>query len=145
MAISYEMNLDKVVTERTVYSYLDWVGDIGGLNDGLRIFFYLIASILNYNFYQSYLISHLFRIDENDPLNLSKKLNRRMTVSEKMRYGMRSNMSEHANKDLDYKKLYTFKMFFFGSLTKSCKNSLNQTRIHCLRRSLKYRLLEDGE
>ena len=119
------MNLDLIVTERTVYSYLDWVGDIGGLNDGLRIFFVVIASILNYNFYQSYLISHLFRIDENDPLNLSKKFNRRMTVSEKMKFGTESLVSEHANKILDYRKLYTIKMLFFECMSKSCRHSLN--------------------
>ena len=67
-AVTYEMNLDLLVTERTVYGFLDWIGNIGGLYDGLRLFFAIIVGFWNYKFYQSYLISHLFKIESNDPL-----------------------------------------------------------------------------
>ena len=31
LAISYEMELNKESIERTVYTFLDWLGDVGGL------------------------------------------------------------------------------------------------------------------
>ena len=55
------MNLDLVVTERYVYSVLDYIGDLGGLFDGLKLFFIGLISILNYNLYSSYMVTHLFK------------------------------------------------------------------------------------
>ena len=62
-AITIEMNLDLLVTERTVYSFLDFLGNIGGLYDGLRLIFGLVVAFWNYNFYNSFLINYLFRMD----------------------------------------------------------------------------------
>ena len=31
LAISYEMELNKESIDRTVYTFLDWLGDVGGL------------------------------------------------------------------------------------------------------------------
>ena len=61
---SVEINLDQriKVTNRQSYSFLDWIGDCGGLKDGI----YLIGSILmaalsSYNLDNS-LLTTLFRI-----------------------------------------------------------------------------------
>ena len=51
IAFTFEMNLNLLVTERTVYGALDFIGNVGGLYDGLLLFFGLIVSFLNYKFY----------------------------------------------------------------------------------------------
>ena len=45
-AVRYEMNLNKRVIDRTIYGLLDWLGDIGGLNDSLHYLTYLCIWIL---------------------------------------------------------------------------------------------------
>ena len=57
MSISYEMSLDLLVTEREVYSVLDYIGDLGGLFDGLKLFFIGLISCFNYNLYSSYMVA----------------------------------------------------------------------------------------
>lgn len=49
--VTFEMSLDLLATERTVYGFLDWIGNIGGLFDGLMLFFGLLVSLWNYKFY----------------------------------------------------------------------------------------------
>ena len=55
--------MDLLTTERTVYGYLDWLGNVGGLYDGLKLFFGIIVSFWNYKFYSSYIISSLYKLD----------------------------------------------------------------------------------
>ena len=55
------MSLDLLVTEREVYSVLDWIGDLGGLFDGLKLICVGILSIFNYNLYSAYMVSQLFK------------------------------------------------------------------------------------
>ena len=61
MSISYEMNLDLLVTERYVYSVLDFIGDLGGLYDGLKLVFIGLIGFFNYNLYSAYMVTHLFK------------------------------------------------------------------------------------
>ena len=49
--VSIEMDSDLLKTERTVYGFLDWIGNIGGLYDGLRLILSIIVSFWNYKFY----------------------------------------------------------------------------------------------
>ena len=63
MALSYEMNLDLIYTEREVYSLFDWVGDLGGLHDGVRLFFVACIAFFNYNYYSAYMVSQLFAME----------------------------------------------------------------------------------
>ena len=60
MAISYERNLNLIRTEREVYSLFDWVGDLGGLHDGMRLVFVGMLSLVNYNWYSGYMVTQLF-------------------------------------------------------------------------------------
>ena len=54
------MNLNLTTYERQVYSIFDWIGSIGGLNEGLYIFFTVLISVLNYKNYENFMVSHLF-------------------------------------------------------------------------------------
>ena len=62
------MNLDLLSTERTVYGFLDWIGNIGGLYDGLMLILNFIVSFWNYKFYTAFMVSYLYRMDFNDHL-----------------------------------------------------------------------------
>ena len=42
LQVSYEFDLTLYRVDRDVYSILDWVGDIGGLNEGLYLLFYVV-------------------------------------------------------------------------------------------------------
>ena len=53
LSLSYEMNLDKFVIYRTVYTTLDWLGDVGGLmgilfDMGGFLLMFVTGSGLNY-------------------------------------------------------------------------------------------------
>ena len=46
--ISYEMNLNMITADREVYHALDWLGDLGGLFDGLRGMCAVCVALLTY-------------------------------------------------------------------------------------------------
>ena len=53
LALAYEMNLNKFKIERTVYTTLDWLGDVGGLmgilfDMGGFLLMFITGSGLNY-------------------------------------------------------------------------------------------------
>ena len=58
--------MDLKQTEREVYSFLDWVGDLGGLFDGLKLFFLGLIGFFNYNMYNSYMVSQLFMTQRSE-------------------------------------------------------------------------------
>ena len=58
--VVYEVNLDLTSYTRTVYSFLDWVSDIGGLSSAIAAF---QAFLLNIFFYQAldyFMVSELY-------------------------------------------------------------------------------------
>ena len=57
LSLSYEMSLDLRTYDREVYNFLDWLGDIGGLYDGLRGIIMIFLSVLTYKRYDTYMIS----------------------------------------------------------------------------------------
>ena len=59
-AINYELNRSLDVYEREVYTSLDWFGNLGGLFEGFKLFFGILVAILNYNYYENYMVAHLF-------------------------------------------------------------------------------------
>ena len=59
-AIEYEMNRNLFVYEREVYTSFDWFGNMGGLFEGMNLFFGFFVAILNYNNYENYMVSKLF-------------------------------------------------------------------------------------
>ena len=42
--------------DRDVYSILDWIGDVGGLSEGLVIGLGAVLTIFNFNKFEHYLI-----------------------------------------------------------------------------------------
>ena len=58
--ISFEMDLNLHTYDREVYHALDWIGDMGGLFDGLRGFFAIIVAILTYKKYDVWMVAQLY-------------------------------------------------------------------------------------
>lgn len=54
------MNLNLATVDREVYHVLHWVGDLGGLFDGLIIIFKGIVTFLTYKTYETYMVSQLY-------------------------------------------------------------------------------------
>ena len=62
MDITVEMNLSKVTVERSGYTFLDVLSDVGGIQGLLLSFCGLIVGIANYNNFDNYLASRLYKI-----------------------------------------------------------------------------------
>ena len=65
--ICYEMNRNLFKFSREVYTTLDWIGNVGGLYDGLRLIFGLFVLVCNYNYYSNYMTSNLFKCEVTTP------------------------------------------------------------------------------
>ena len=54
--------------DRDVYSILDWVGDLGGLNEGLAIILSMILGLFNFHNFDHFLVRNLYwkRTNPND-------------------------------------------------------------------------------
>ena len=61
MDISIEMSLDRRVVERTGYTVLELLSDIGGVQAILISALSLLLNIWNYNYLQDYMASNLFQ------------------------------------------------------------------------------------
>ena len=66
MAITFEFDLTFYRMERTAYNILDWIGDIGGLEAALLIFFAAFYGFLHYKSFDNFLVQKLYRNDEED-------------------------------------------------------------------------------
>ena len=62
MQISLEMNLDQLSIERQIYSSLELISDIGGIQAILLSLFGSILSVFNYNNFDTFLASRLFKL-----------------------------------------------------------------------------------
>lgn len=60
LQISFEFDLTLYRVDRDVYSILDWVGDVGGLNEGLFLFFQVILVFSQFYDFEHFLIERLF-------------------------------------------------------------------------------------
>lgn len=56
------MDLDLQVIDRQVYNVLDWVGDIGGLGEGLFFMSITLLSVVHFGALDNQVISELFRV-----------------------------------------------------------------------------------
>ena len=61
LQVSYEFDLTLHRIDRDVYSILDWIGDVGGLNEGLFLFFSVILAYFQYFDFENFLVDRLFR------------------------------------------------------------------------------------
>ena len=60
IAVTYSLNLDKVIIKRSVYNVLDMLGDIGGLQFALIIILTFALMLLQFNKMDNYLVSEMF-------------------------------------------------------------------------------------
>ena len=60
LQITFEFDLTLYRVDRDVYSVLDWVGDVGGLNEGLFIFFKILLAMFQFKALEHFLIEKLF-------------------------------------------------------------------------------------
>ena len=61
VVVSFEVSLDRIKIQRFVFSFLDWLGDVGGLLEILFISFSLIYMVFHYQTFEEYLTAKLYR------------------------------------------------------------------------------------
>lgn len=59
------MSNDKVVTERRVYTVIDWAGEVGGFGKFVQLLFSLILPLVQMWSLDKHLISRLYRSDHS--------------------------------------------------------------------------------
>ena len=74
LAITYEFARDLQVIRRKVYSFLDWMGDIGGLAGALHATFAAAIIVFQYKAVISYVSNHVFLIRDGDELDSVAKV-----------------------------------------------------------------------
>ena len=60
MQVTFEFDLTLYRVDRDVYSILDWVGDVGGLNEGLYLILSVILAISQFHEFEHLLVEQLF-------------------------------------------------------------------------------------
>ena len=143
MSISYEMSLDLLRSEREVYSLFDWVGDLGGLHDGLHLVILGILAVTNYNFYSSYMISQLFTITKKPSSDNTVNKAKSKLMQSLSKQSLKTFHKE-VNATIDHTKVVSLKMLIFACIPRRMKHRLNDCRCTCLRRDHKYRVFEEG-
>ena len=66
------MSVDKQVYERSSYTWLDWLGDVGGLYEGLRGIGFLLLMIISKvagNPLDKFLIKRVLKSDKSSDAN----------------------------------------------------------------------------
>ena len=71
IAVTYSVNLDKILINRQVYNVLDMLGDIGGLQYALIIILTFFVMLFNFNDTENFLVSEMFQVI--DATTLMKK------------------------------------------------------------------------
>lgn len=71
IAVTYSVNLDKILINRQVYNVLDMLGDIGGLQYALIIILTFFVMLFNFNETENFLVSEMFQVI--DATTLMKK------------------------------------------------------------------------
>ena len=56
------MNLNLATADRDVYNILDFIGDVGGLERGLRTIITLVMMLLTYKSIETYMVTQLFQV-----------------------------------------------------------------------------------
>lgn len=80
ISVTFEVDLDLTVIDRSVYNVLDWIGDIGGLGEGCFFISTTFLSVIHFGALDNMIISELFRV----PAQSKKQengLKRRATIS----------------------------------------------------------------
>ena len=65
-SVTFEMDLNVLQYERQVYTFFDMLSEVGGLQGMLMMSFGYILSIWNYNSFDNFMVSRLFKIRKVD-------------------------------------------------------------------------------
>jgi len=79
------LSSNAVSHERRVYALLDMVGDLGGFNDAIVIFFSLLLGNYSPNLFFKSVIKAVFRVDTDDYESQNKRRKRRQSQRENPR------------------------------------------------------------
>ena len=66
-------------------------------------------------------------------------------MKKKLERSFSDSVNQHVNAAIDVSNLYSMKMLLFDLLPNRCLEKLEKSRLRCLKRSVKYRLIKDGE
>ena len=66
MDITFELDLDRRFIMRKIYGFLDLLAEVGGMINILMVFFSSVVSCFNYNNFDNYMVSRLFKIRKLD-------------------------------------------------------------------------------
>jgi len=55
------INYDKVLHNRSIYSALDWLGDVGGLMDALAMLFQILVGLFYADVFRFHLVASFFK------------------------------------------------------------------------------------
>ena len=59
--VTFELDLNLTVIDRAVYSFLDWLGDLGGFGEALFYMGTFLMFILNYGQFDQMMVTSLYR------------------------------------------------------------------------------------
>lgn len=65
MIVSVEINPDKEVVTREIYTWLDLFSDVGGLQGFLLWFIIIIVATANFNYLENFMVSKLFKVEKD--------------------------------------------------------------------------------
>ena len=84
--VSYEFDLNMYRIDREAYNTLDWLGDIGGLKEALTIVLGGVIALFNYNKFENYLVSQLYRGETKKDKTSRKTSAKEMDIDEEDLY-----------------------------------------------------------
>ena len=128
IAVSYELDPNYHKVDVQVYTGLDMLADIGGLQYSLFMLFSFLLMIFHHNKMENYLVSEMFRIVNQ------KTLKQKLSA-----VGLNKGMDLH-KKELNPKKLNYFREIYHSK----CKRNKKPDKLQCLKKSRMERLFEDG-
>ena len=92
--ITFEFDRTLYRIDRDVYSILDWIGDVGGLNEGVKVALGCILMFLQFNNFDHFLIERLFHTEKKEPKKVWWGFSSKPKVvkpEEKIRIPLRNN------------------------------------------------------
>ena len=126
--MSYELDPNYHKVDVQVYTGLDMLADIGGLQYSLFMLFSFLLMIFHHNKMENYLVSEMFRIVNE------KTLKQKLSA-----VGLNKGLDLH-KKELNPKKLNYFREIYHSK----CKRNKKPDKLSCLKKSRMERLFEDG-
>ena len=71
----FEFDLNLYRIDREAYNMLDWLGDLGGLKEALKIILTFIFVVFNYHTFQDYLVANLYKEETSQDRALKRLTN----------------------------------------------------------------------